>query len=66
MFRLFTGEIDVSIGATVGFTAAVTREECSKRDVHPFSSAFVAILVGVVIGIINAIGIILFKSLQLL
>ena len=55
-FVLITGEIDVSIAATMGFTAAV----CGSmiRDGHSWSSAiFTAIAIGILIGIINGFGV---------
>ena len=59
-FVLFTGEIDVSIGAIVGLTAAITGKMLNG-GASIFSVFIVAIIVGMVIGIINALGIVLFK-----
>lgn len=58
-FVLFTSEIDVSVGATVGLSAAIvgTMVRNGQSSVLAF---FVVILVGAVIGIINAIGVIEF------
>ena len=59
-FVLFTGEIDVSIGAIVGLAAAVTGKLLNS-GVSIVVAFIVAIFVGIVIGIINALGIVLFK-----
>ena len=59
-FVLFTGEIDVSIGAIVGLTAAITGKMLNG-GASIFSVFIVAIVVGMAIGIINALGIVLFK-----
>ena len=54
-FVLFTGEIDVSIGAIVGLAAAVTGKLLNSG--FSIITAFsIAILVGILIGILNAIG----------
>lgn len=59
-FVLFTGEIDVSIGAIVGLAAAVTGKLLNSG--FSIITAFsIAILVGILIGILNAIGIVCFK-----
>lgn len=54
-FVIITGEIDVSVGATVGMTAAI----CGNfvRDGHPFLGLFIAVLVGIGIGVINGFGV---------
>lgn len=59
-FVLFTGEIDVSIGATVGFVAAVTGT-LINRGVSVMVIFLIAAIIGSVIGIINATGIVVFK-----
>ncbi|MGT2742816.1 ABC transporter permease [Streptococcus plurextorum] len=59
-FVLFTGEIDVSIGATVGFVAAVTGTLVNSG--MPIPLVFlIAGLIGTLIGLINAIGVVFFK-----
>lgn len=55
-FVIFTGEIDVSIGATLGLAAAVT--STLLRNGTPWAVAFLAgIAVGAVIGLVNGWGV---------
>lgn len=59
-FAMFTGEVDVSVGATLGFSAAIA----GQMIVAGYSIPVVAlccILFGIMVGLINAIGIIFFK-----
>ena len=59
-FVIITGEIDVSVGATLGITAALSGSMI--RDGHPWSVAIVcALLVGLFIGAINGAGVTFFK-----
>ena len=59
-FVLFTGEIDVSIGAVLGFSAAVSATLI--RDGKPWAFAFiVAVFIGVVCGLINGCGLMFFN-----
>ncbi|MDK2807792.1 MAG: transport system permease protein [Clostridiales bacterium] len=59
-FTIFTGEIDVSIGANLGFTAAVVGS--LLRDGHNWVYAFlVGILVGALIGLFNGWGVAVLK-----
>lgn len=59
-FVLFTGEIDVSIGATVGLTAAITGKLLNS-GASIWVVFLMALLVGVIVGAINAVGIVFFK-----
>lgn len=59
-FVLFTGEIDVSIGAIVGLAAAVTGKLLNS-GASIVVAFIVAIFVGILIGILNAIGVVYFK-----
>ncbi len=54
-FVIITGEIDVSVGATLGLTAAV----CGSmvRDGSPVSGIITALILGVVIGLVNGFGV---------
>lgn len=55
-FVIFTGEIDASIGATLGLSAAVAAT--MVRDGSGFMAAVVAaVVIGIVIGLINGIGV---------
>jgi Ribose/xylose/arabinose/galactoside ABC-type transport systems, permease components len=55
-FVILTGEIDVSIGATLGLSAAVS--STLLRDGSNWAVAFAAgLLVGVVVGLINGFGV---------
>lgn len=59
-FVLFTSEIDVSVGASLGLSAAIAGS--LVRDGHSTIMAFVIVLiVGVVIGVINALGVVNLK-----
>jgi len=59
-FVILCGEIDVSIGATLGLTAAISAS--LLRDGKPWIVAIIAaIIVGVLIGVINGIGVTVFK-----
>ena len=59
-FVLFTGEIDVSIGATVGLVAAVTGKLLNGNSNIP-TVFIVSIILGITIGTLNAIGVVVFK-----
>lgn len=55
-FAIFIGEIDVSVGANLGFTASVVGS--LLRDGHSWVFAFgVGILIGALIGLINGWGV---------
>lgn len=57
---ILSGEIDVSVGATVGMTAAINAT--LVRDGKPIALAFLAaIAVGILIGLINGAGVVIFK-----
>ena len=59
-FVIFTGEIDASIGATLGLSAAVVGT--MVRDGKPFLlSVLVAVCIGLVIGLINGVGVAILK-----
>lgn len=59
-FVIFTGEIDASIGATLGLTAAVVGT--MVRDGKPFLlSVLAAVCIGLVIGLINGVGVAILK-----
>lgn len=59
-FVIFTGEIDASIGATLGLSAAVVAT--MVRDGKPFILAVIAaVSIGLVIGLINGIGVSIIK-----
>ncbi|GAB2026114.1 ABC transporter permease [Lactovum odontotermitis] len=59
-FVLFIGEIDVSVGATLGFSAAIAAKLVNSGMSIPLIFLIVA-LFGAVIGIINAIGVVGFE-----
>ncbi|WCG22844.1 ABC transporter permease [Vagococcus lutrae] len=59
-FVLFIGEIDVSVGATLGFSAAMGGQIISQGT-SVWLALLAAILLGCVIGCLNAIGILYFK-----
>jgi AI-2 transport system permease protein len=58
-FVIITGEIDVSVGATLGMTAAVAGTLI--RDGHPVSGIIAALVLGIVIGFINGFGVTVLK-----
>lgn len=59
-FVIFTGEIDASIGATLGLSAAVVGT--MVRDGKPFLlSVLAAVCIGLVIGLINGVGVAILK-----
>lgn len=59
-FVIITGEIDVSVGASVGLAATVVG--CMIRDGHSFIlSCLVGILIGLAIGIINGFGVVVLR-----
>lgn len=59
-FVIITGEIDVSIGATLGLTAAVAATMI--RDGKPWAMAIAAaLLIGLLIGLVNGLGVIILK-----
>lgn len=55
-FVIMTGEIDVSIGSTLGLTAAITGLVAMNGG-SPATMVAVAILCGLVIGLVNGIGV---------
>lgn len=55
-FVIMTGEIDVSIGSTLGLTAAITGLIAINGG-SPLKMIMIALLCGVVIGLINGIGV---------
>lgn len=59
-FVLFIGEIDVSVGATLGFTATIVGTMLLEGYGY-FSIIIVSVLIGSFIGIMNGIGVIYFK-----
>lgn len=59
-FVLFIGEIDVSIGATLGFSAALSGS-LILQGYSFFTVLLVTITFGLVVGSINAIGVLFFK-----
>ncbi len=64
-FTLFIGEIDVSVGANLGFVAAVVGS--MLRDGQPLVFAcLVGILIGALIGLINAWGVAIMKAPSLI
>ena len=59
-FTIFIGEIDVSVGANLGFTASVVGS--MLRDGHNWAVAFATgIVIGAVIGLINGWGVAILK-----
>lgn len=59
-FVIFTGEIDASIGATLGLSAAVVAT--MVRDGKTFMVAVItAVCIGLVIGLINGVGVAILK-----
>ncbi len=58
-FVIITGEIDVSVGAILGMTAAVAGTLI--RDGHPVSGIIAALVLGIVIGFINGFGVTVLK-----
>lgn len=59
-FVIFTGEIDASIGATLGLCAAVVATMI--RDGKPFTlTVIVAVSIGLIIGLINGVGVAVLK-----
>lgn len=64
-FTLFIGEIDVSVGANLGLVAAVVGT--MLRDGQPlFLTCLVGVLIGAVIGLINAWGVAVMKAPSLI
>ena len=59
-FVLLTGHLDISIGGTLGLTAAVCGTIVQEGG-SLFTALIVAILIGVVIGLINAFGVVKLK-----
>lgn len=59
-FVIMTGEIDVSIGATIGLSAAVSAT-LIRDGSNWFVAILVAIVVGLVIGLINGVGVTVFN-----
>ncbi|WP_203633829.1 ABC transporter permease [Lacticaseibacillus suibinensis] len=58
-FVLFTSEIDVSVGATVGLAAAVAGS--LVRDGHSTALALIAVIaIGLIVGCVNALGVVNF------
>ncbi|MCT4631472.1 MAG: sugar ABC transporter permease [Firmicutes bacterium] len=59
-FVLLTGGIDVSVGATLGISAAVSATLI--RDEHSvFLAIILALIIGIIIGLINGIGVAIIK-----
>lgn len=59
-FVIITGEIDVSVGATLGLTSAISASLI--RDGAPWALAIaVALLTGLVIGLINGFGVVVLR-----
>lgn len=58
-FVLFTSEIDVSVGATVGLSAAVAGS-LVRDGRNPFWALIAVLLIGLVIGAVNALGVVNF------
>ena len=59
-FVIYTGEIDASIGATLGFSAAVAASMI--RDGRPWVLAILAaVAIGLVIGLVNGFGVAVLK-----
>ncbi len=57
---ILTGEIDVSVGATLGMSAAITAT--MFRDGFPFALAFIsAVALGAAIGLLNGFGVAVLK-----
>ncbi|MGL4741771.1 MAG: ABC transporter permease subunit [Sarcina sp.] len=59
-FVIFTKEIDVSVGSTLGFSAAVAATML-RDGKNVFLAIIIAILIGGLIGLINGIGVTKFK-----
>lgn len=59
-FVIITGEIDVSVGATVGLSATVVG--CLVRDGNPwFTSCLIALAIGLLVGAVNGFGVVVFR-----
>lgn len=59
-FVIITGEIDVSVGATVGLSATVAG--CMIRDGEPWAVALLlAVGIGLAVGAINGLGVVVFR-----
>jgi AI-2 transport system permease protein len=59
-FVIITGEIDVSVGATLGISAAVSASMI--RDGQPWALAFMtAVCIGLCVGLINGMGVTMLK-----
>lgn len=64
-FVLFTGEIDVSIGANLGLVATIVGS--MLRDGHNWALAFaVGISIGILIGAVNGLGVAVFNAPSLI
>lgn len=59
-FVLFIGEIDVSVGATLGLSASIVGMMVIE-DYHISVIIIATILIGIIIGLINAIGVVFLK-----
>lgn len=59
-FVIITGEIDVSVGATVGLSATVVG--CLVRDGNPwFTSCLIGLAIGLLVGAVNGFGVVVFR-----
>ena len=59
-FVIYTGEIDASIGATLGLSAAVVAT-IMKNGGTLTSAVLVAVCIGLIIGLINGLGVAILK-----
>lgn len=59
-FVIITGEIDVSVGATVGLSATVVG--CLVRDGNPWlTSCLIGLAIGLLVGAVNGFGVVVFR-----
>lgn len=59
-FVIITGEIDVSVGATVGLSATVVG--CLVRDGNPWlTSCLIGLVIGLLVGAVNGFGVVVFR-----
>ena len=59
-FAIFIGEIDVSVGSTMGLSAAVAGTMIQNGS-NWFAAFAVAILIGIVVGLVNGWGVAIMK-----
>jgi len=59
-FVIMTGEIDVSIGSTLGLTAAIAGLIAQKGG-SVVKMLLIAVVIGIVVGIVNGLGVAFFK-----